>query len=94
MHTLDARCVPGHRPVPVQLRRHAVLGRQQRTRALLASDPASMAAAQTDFDGFEAYVLGLQRSIITRAEQLDGSGATFLEDRWQRNSANPGAGKC
>jgi hypothetical protein len=48
--------------------------------------------AATDFNDFEDYILTLQRNILSTAEQLDGSGAKFVADRWERGSADSNAG--
>jgi hypothetical protein len=36
--------------------------------------------------------MGWQASILAAAERLDGSGRTFVRDRWERDAANPNAG--
>lgn len=43
-------------------------------------------------DTFERSILDTQRAIMAGAERLDGSGATFLHDRWERSPGNSNAG--
>ena len=43
-------------------------------------------------EDFKDYILDLQRRIISAAEEMDGSGARFVHDRWDRDAADPNAG--
>ena len=54
---------------------------------------ASTSAATAEFDAFEAFILAQQDAILAAAEALDGSGRTFLRDRWSRGDANAGAAR-
>jgi coproporphyrinogen III oxidase len=47
---------------------------------------------QDDFAAFERFVVDSQDRIIREAEQLDGSGRTFLRDRWERSPSSNGGG--
>jgi coproporphyrinogen III oxidase len=57
-----------------------------------AAAPATAAPAQVDAAAFEEFLLEAQQQILSDAEQLDGSGQKFVEDRWERPGDN--AGKC
>ena len=60
-----------------------------------AAGVASDAAFDTaEFDAFEAFILQQQDAILSATEALDGSGKTFLRDRWSRGEANAGAFVC
>lgn len=43
-------------------------------------------------DTFEGFLLDTQRAIISAAEALDGSGARFVHDRWDRPSGSGNGG--
>lgn len=58
----------------------------------MAAPASTTATAGGDFAAFEAYVLDLQERILSEAEALDGSGRTFVRDRWSRGSDNAGYG--
>jgi coproporphyrinogen III oxidase len=45
-----------------------------------------------DAGAFEQFLLDTQRQILAEAEQLDGSGKTFVQDRWERPGDNAGVG--
>lgn len=62
-------------------------------RAVLDATAATTAQPSTEFQEFEQYILQLQENILTTSEQVDGSGKTFLRDRWTRDASNPNAGK-
>lgn len=49
-------------------------------------------AGGTSEEGFEEYVLRLQRDICLEAELLDGSEKRFGMDRWERNETDPKEG--
>eukprot|EP00197_Chlamydomonas_leiostraca_P011064 CAMPEP_0202880098 /NCGR_PEP_ID=MMETSP1391-20130828/34571_1 /ASSEMBLY_ACC=CAM_ASM_000867 /TAXON_ID=1034604 /ORGANISM="Chlamydomonas leiostraca, Strain SAG 11-49" /LENGTH=335 /DNA_ID=CAMNT_0049562549 /DNA_START=258 /DNA_END=1265 /DNA_ORIENTATION=- len=55
---------------------------------------AAPSAASTDatFEDFVDYIQQLQSSILSGAEQLDGSGAKFVRDQWQRDPSDANAG--
>lgn len=55
----------------------------------LAIDPKS--GPKTDLDGFEEFLLILQRDLVERAEALNGDDAQFRVDRWSRGSNSFGA---
>jgi hypothetical protein len=48
---------------------------------------------QDEFGAFVSYIEGLQERILREAEEIDGSGAKFVVDRWQRDPTDPHAGK-
>lgn len=56
--------------------------------AQAATAPAT--AAQVDAAAFEEFLLHTQKQILAEAEQLDGSGKTFVQDRWERPGDNAG----
>jgi len=55
-----------------------------------ASAPLETAVAPVDAAAFEQFLLDTQKKILADAEKLDGSGKTFITDRWERGSANAG----
>jgi len=57
-----------------------------------AADRRGAARTLAAAGGFEEYALQLQDGIIKRATELDGSGRTFVRDRWDRDQSNPNAG--
>ena len=61
-----------------------------RTRCIRAIARATM--IRSPASSFESFILETQRSIVSGAECLDGSGRTFLHDRWERSPGNPNAG--
>jgi coproporphyrinogen III oxidase len=80
-------------------------GRMATANVVAAAAAATPAAAESstqqqqqqqqqgaDFARFEAYVLDLQERIIAEAEALDGSGAKFVRDRWERAGHGGGYG--
>ncbi|PSC76177.1 coproporphyrinogen III oxidase [Micractinium conductrix] len=74
-------------------------GGRQRASALVAAAAASAEQQQQQQQqqratraSFEQYILDLQRRIIEDAEALDGSGAKFVHDRWERSPGDPNAG--
>jgi hypothetical protein len=52
--------------------------------------PLSSTAPAVDAGAFETFLLETQASILAEAESMDGSGATFLHDRWERGDAHAG----
>ena len=46
--------------------------------------------AAVDAGAVGTFLLGTQASILAEAERMDGSGATFLHDRWERGDAHAG----
>lgn len=90
-----------------QQQRHAAFRRSGRSAAAMrptvhatrcrparAAPAAAPTAQAVSFDDFEAYVLDLQKRILSEAELLDGSGQKFVHDRWERDAGNPNAGKA
>lgn len=55
-----------------------------------AAPTAAAPPAQVDAAAFEQFLLQSQKQILTEAEQLDGSGRTFVQDRWERPGENAG----
>lgn len=53
---------------------------------------AAAAKAECSSSCFEEYVVDLQRRIVQEAEELDGSGIKFVQDRWEREEGNENAG--
>jgi coproporphyrinogen III oxidase len=45
-----------------------------------------------DFAAFEQFIVASQDRILREAEVLDGSGRTFLRDRWERPGGDKGEG--
>ncbi|CAI5507291.1 unnamed protein product [Closterium sp. Naga37s-1] len=56
--------------------------------------PSAQAADTAAFSqgGFERLLLDLQAAICHESAERDGSGKAFIEDRWEREPGNPGAG--
>ena len=63
-----------------------------RRRRRTSSSAAAAQQQQLVTEDFKDYILDLQRRIISAAEELDGSGARFVHDRWERDAADPNAG--
>jgi hypothetical protein len=61
----------------------------------VAAPSTAAAPAQVDAAAFEEFLLDAQQQILSEAEQLDGSGQTFIHDRWERPGDNAGKqGPC
>ena len=65
-------------------------GRARRAPAAAAVAGVTAVAGQTST--FEEFLLDTQQRIIQATEALDGSGARFVHDRWERSPGNPNAG--
>jgi hypothetical protein len=80
-----------HRRAPVSARASAASAASPPPPQQQQQAAATMGAREAEaFAGFEAYVLDLQERILGEAERLDGSGKTFVRDRWSRGSDNAG----
>lgn len=68
----------------------------RRQRRLAVTVTAAASSSQKPFsskeESFEAFILSLQKRTLAAAEELDGSGARFQHDRWEREGGNAGYG--
>eukprot|EP00879_Flechtneria_rotunda_P026071 GHRR01027751.1.p2 GENE.GHRR01027751.1~~GHRR01027751.1.p2 ORF type:complete len:312 (+),score=127.87 GHRR01027751.1:1384-2319(+) len=93
-------CCKWSEPLAMQLiaRQHCNLpgmftnGSSRIVRCRVATGAPAQAAPQVDADAFESFLLETQKQILAEAEHLDGSGKTFVQDRWERGSDNAGYG--
>jgi coproporphyrinogen III oxidase len=72
--------------------RHSTATRQAVPAAAALHAPAQLTAQPVDAAAFEAFLLAAQKQILAEAEQLDGSGRAFVQDRWERPGDNAGYG--
>ncbi|KAG2435079.1 hypothetical protein HXX76_007166 [Chlamydomonas incerta] len=54
--------------------------------------PAHTSSSVATFDGFVDYIHGLQKNILSAAEDLENGERKFVIDRWERDANNPNAG--
>jgi hypothetical protein len=73
-------------------------GHHQRTATSPCAGSAQSSGVSTSqsaqFNDFCDYLLTTQKSILSSAAQMDGSGKDFRQDRWERDQGNPNAGEA
>lgn len=90
IHVASPRCrYHGRAARPAGVQQHVASRRHCSTPCAAAVQQPPQAAVR---DSFKDYILDLQQRIITAAEELDGSGAKFVHDRWSRDPSDSNAG--